>query len=171
MCKFMACLVLLPVTSAIARAQVPAYTLTVFGYQRGVRHSHTWAVFSKNTGPGQRVCISWGPAERWRLFGGAVPGRNRGEAETLEEARRQGAEVASWGPYPIDAETFYVARSQAAILATGKVLYRALDGGSRPWALNCIHAVSDVGGPLRTGTLYGHRASAAVAAHLLRGVK
>jgi hypothetical protein len=154
---------------AVARAQ--AYTMTVYGYQKGEHrpgHSHTWAVFA---GPGQRICISWGPRDRWRLFGGAVPGRNRGEAETLDEARRQGATVTTYGPYAIDAETFKVARSQAAILDSGYVMYKVLDGASRPWALNCIHAVSDIGGPLHTGTLYGHKASARVAEHLLKGVK
>lgn len=160
-----ASLCLLLVLSAPA---TPQYTLTVWacdGRHGGVWHAHTWCTFSDGT---QNGCISWMPGNsKIRLRDGSQPGRNWTHRETLAWAAAKGCRVAKVGTMEIDAAGYQVCRRRQQTLELGAIWYKALDAQTRPAAVNCIHAVSDLVGYLGTGTSFGYEASRRVYLHLL----
>ena len=144
-----------------------AITFVVFGYQLpagGPAHAHTWLVATKGS---ETVTISWGPVGAVNLLGLAEPGRNMSHEETLRWAKRFGARVVQFGPYPMSEKLWLRAKMQKARLDSGVVAYKAvaLVFGSR--RANCIVAVAEIGGPFAGGLDYGHEASRRVALHLL----
>ena len=151
----------------------PSYHMTVFAVDGGLPHrSHVFAVFARtDRGPAgdtvQVVTISWMPGDGRIALDRSKPGRNYTLAETVQWAR--GIPTLQWGPYPITAELYLRAVTQARRLESGQVRYKALDRQLRPRACNCIHAVSDLGGPLDTGAAFGFRAAEKVVKHL--GIK
>lgn len=155
-------------------AQAADYYFVLFCHDsepRKAAESHTYAVFTQVEGREitNKCVINWGPIQEYRLGDGKVPGQNRDYLETLKESRAEGKIVKMWGPYQISPETFQTAVRQRNYLDSGRVLYHVADrvtaldlsenvGRSNQPAVNCIHAVSDIGGNLVTGGRYGLRA-------------
>lgn len=131
------------------------------------RCSHTWASFLKTTeckGIIEEFTISWIPKGRMNVFGNKVRGRNRTLHESVISAKNRRFVVDMWGPYKIKESYYKKAKRQFNRLNTSG-LYKALDRHSRfhkRQAVNCIHAVSDIGGILRTRTLFGRCATEAI---------
>ena len=174
------CLSLL-LTCAAVRGQDKYYAV-VFGYQdRNNRccEAHSFATFVQVrqaiTGPEvvDQATISWLPA---RGNCQALQSAERGFNHSLEESLasvKPGHTVAQWGPFEIKEELFHRAKKQAHMLASGGVLYKAVDPFSRPAgvAVNCEHAICDIAlnpgeAYVRTGTAHGHLGSYLVAMHL-----
>jgi hypothetical protein len=140
--------------------------------------SHTFATFFliRDGQPVDKVDISWMPAPGY--FAGfsdrdmppfkEVPGHNYTLHETLMIATEQGRKLSRFGPYESRLELFELAQRMATRLASGQVEYKMLDPGFRPDAVNCIHAVTDIGGYVDTGMKYGDRASRSVIDHFAR---
>jgi hypothetical protein len=135
-----------------------AYYLLVFAAQRvpnAPHASHTFATFVRARWPddGSRpptleACtISWLPAtlDVRTLALCPEPGRNLGLHETLRLALGRGARVSLWGPYRIDADLYGRALRQAALLGSGRLLYKANDlGYCSDEVSNCVRAVSSL---------------------------
>ena len=173
--------------SGLAHAET-TYYMVMFGAQtqfNAPRTSHTFATFVKAE-DGLVVdeqTISWLPAEGY--FGidysmpplRIVPGRNYTLDETI--ARSPGRSVQFWGPSEITPRLYAKAMERVRYLNGGGTSYKMMilfrdnlrtnpsrnePGG----AINCIMAVSDIGGYLETGTARGVEASGQVLASLSR---
>lgn len=160
-------------SGAEARSLNGRYFMVVFGYQtipnRAV-DSHTFAAFYEGRdlewGGGRApATISWLPATGIVRPLGRERGRNFSLDETLAIARSRGYEVRAWGPYEITPSLYRAALGRIRVLESGRLLYKMIDGPFSPRAVNCISAVSDIAGPLHTGTDWGFAASGRVAAH------
>jgi hypothetical protein len=102
------------------------------------------------------------------------PGRNFSLAETLQLAESRGLSLMRWGPFEIADSLYLAAIDRIKFLETGaadyivrdtfyrKAVYAKASGG----AINCIHAVSDLGGFIRTGLAHGFSAARRVYEHL-----
>jgi hypothetical protein len=171
-----------PVAPRAAQGTIPTpsssetvYYMAVFAYDtepRAAQSAHTFATFVKSNGRSiEAHTISWLPrTNAVRLLRRPEPGVNLDLRETFKRANATQAQVHEWGPYQIKPELFTRALKQIDRLASGGVLYKALDNRGRPETVsNCIHAVSDVAmdnGLLETGTNFGVDASAMVVEHL-----
>src|SRR5262249_30845823 len=117
-----------------------AHFLLVFASQRvpnQPNYSHTFATFVRASWPGDSPCpccpvleartISWLPQSLVIRTLALCPecGRNLELHETLRYALGSGERVSLWGPYLIDAELYRGALRQAALLDSGRVLYKA----------------------------------------------
>jgi hypothetical protein len=72
-------------------------------------------------------------------------GCNLGLHETLRYVLSREERVSLWGPYRIDAGLYRRALQQAALLQSGRVLYKANDRGyCCDDVSNCVHAVSSL---------------------------
>jgi hypothetical protein len=141
-------------------AEHPRYFLFAFGYQDRrnlARNSHTFASFVRVTGPaeGDRtwIHISWLPltfdrTHTIRVLGGSEPGRNWSLAQTLGFAATDRRDVAGWGPIETTHTLYQLVDTRQTNLGGGQIRYIVDDHASRPGAVNCQHAVSDVGGEL-----------------------
>lgn len=138
--------------------------------------SHTFATWIevKDKQIANHFTISWCAPIRVKLFAPAENGKNRPLDETIRRCLGRGLRVSMWGPYKVTAAFYANARRQFELLeaaqVSGEIKYKPLDGTSRfrdcKRAVNCMHAVSDTSGvTLKTGTLCGERASAAVVSH------
>lgn len=145
------------------------YHVVIFSYQNtGWRikpsQTHTFATWTKSRNKQivDQVDISWGPLEGSvaKASLSEVPGRNKCLASTLRDVTNH--KLAYW-VLKTDKTFFDAALHQRDSLK----LYKALDGPSRPNAVNCIHACSDVAGHLETGAKCGIAAGQAVAEHYL----
>lgn len=143
-------------------------------------HSSATIVRVKGNGPDVRngsveeYTINWLPATgNIQPYHRPEPGRNFDLAETFDWAQRHGARVTMWGPYEVDPELLVFAQRQIEQLDSGQVAYRMLDSLTRPKAVNCIHAVSDMvpGEPLVSGSAFGDSASVTLVRHLRRWIK
>lgn len=137
-----------------------AYYLLLFSSQRipnESNHAHTFATFVRASwdgdgprpgAPALEVCtISWLPVSGPIRSRALLPerGRNCSMEETLVRVLGDGQHVSMWGPYEIEPELYERATRQAALLESGRVRYRANDGGRRSERVcNCIHAVGAV---------------------------
>jgi hypothetical protein len=177
--------VVLIVAGAPSRAQEPteSYYMVIFSAQansRDPRRTHSFATFVKATATGDSAkddqaevhTISWMP-ESLNIFvlrRRPEPGANLDLASSLRWAESRNCRVSMWGPYQIKKELYERAVKQETRLASGSVLYKAIDRRFRPGtASNCIHAVSDLdidNGLLHTGPGRGDEASSLVAQHL-----
>jgi hypothetical protein len=153
--------------------------------------SHTFATFTVAQGESLatssfwHIDISWLPAQLDSrlvvdLLGGAVPGHNWSLSQTLYMAETavgplgfaRPRRLGKRGPYEISGALFDAAQERASFLNAGGANYIVEDVATRdPYALNtageavnCIHAVSDAAGFLRTGLDYGFAASADILA-------
>lgn len=143
---------------------VDEYHVVVFSYNNTLgrvrpAETHTFAtwVHSRNRDLVEQIDISWGPKDGGlRVVANEVPGRNKCLAETLKDA--EGKKLAYW-ILRTDRSFFDAAAKQRDRLS----YYKVLDTGTRPRAVNCIHACSDVAGYLETGTKCGIPAGEAVA--------
>ncbi len=175
-----ACLYGLLTCSAV-RGQDKYYAV-VFGSQdRNNRccEAHSFATFVQVrqaiTGPEivDQATISWLPARGIvKLLKRAERGTNHSLEESLASIK-PGQSVAQWGPFQIKEELFHRAKKQAHMLASGGILYKAVEPFAHPAgkAINCEHAICDIalnpGEPhVRTGTAHGHHGSYLVAMHL-----
>lgn len=176
--------------SADAYAQRARYYMVMFGAE-GMpslpRNSHTFATFVKSEGGRitQELTISWLPA--MGHFGpnytmpplSIVPGRNYTLDETI--ALSPGRRTSFIGPMEITPALFERAANRVAFLHRGGTSYKMMillrDRLREPaltnrpgGAINCIMAVSDLGGYYETGTSYGWGASEKVLGLLSREV-
>lgn len=152
------------------------YYVVVFGYQGpGNRpiDSHTFASFYdgdslENGTAAEPPTISWLPATGVVRPVRREPGHNFTLSQTVGLARMNSVQVRAFGPYEISRELYLRALTQIRYLESGAVLYKMINGPFSGGAINCIHAVSDIVGPLDTGTQRGFAASASVVGHLSR---
>lgn len=136
-------------------ADVPArFFLLLFGSDAGKLRpgrTHTWATYVK--AEGERVVdqstISWLPADRHINAGRPLrpeAGVNLGLQATLRWVHDDKQKVTLFGPYETDAARFATAQTEAALLESGRVNYRAASSpsGMPPGLANCITAVGSV---------------------------
>jgi hypothetical protein len=129
--------------------------------------SHTFAIFvATRDGEAPSVhTISWLPEDT------VVPALSlrKGRNFTADETRAiaNGRPIQVHGPYAITRATYERALARIAFLESGGAQYKMIDWKTRAPALenraggavNCIHAVSDVVGPLDTGDSWGEAAT------------
>lgn len=155
------------------------YFMIMYGYQNwrnAAAYSHTYASFFRVDAGGDvaRVDISWipqdaylpGPGDLRMPALGDWPGQNMSIPATNARAAQAfpAREVSMFGAFPIRPELFYAQLAQSRRLFSGAVTYRGLDMNSRPYSVNCVHAVADACGDFRTGiSLRGPTASWALA--------
>lgn len=143
--------------------------------------SHTFATFLNVKGKRviEEITISWMPKSDYLESGNTmpreavVPGKNYSLDETLSLLK--GKSFQHYGAYPISEELFKRAKSRISFLNQGRTAYKmALPNRTNALhnkpggAINCIIAVSDLGGYLDTGVNYGFNASYLVLKHLER---
>jgi hypothetical protein len=134
--------------------------------------SHTFAVFvAERAGAAPEVhTISWLPADATVRALPLQTGHNFTLEETLAIARDR--PILRYGPFVLARAAYDRARARITFLESGGVRYKMIDWATRRpslsnrpgGAINCIHAVSDVVGPLDTGELWGDAATRAVVA-------
>lgn len=152
------------------------YFVDLYSYENwrnAAAFSHTFAAFYRfeaKTGQITRVNISWIPQDgymrglrplRMPAFGD-VPGQNLSIEDTLNRAYAAGRLVQRFGPYESRPELFNRAMAQVQNLHSGAVSYRGLDMATRPYSVNCVHAVTSMVGEFYTGLSRGPGASAGV---------
>jgi hypothetical protein len=148
------------------------YHVIIFSYQnaRGRARpvqTHTFAtwVHTKDKEVVERVDISWGPVKgNIQAVGDSVPGKNKCLTEAINDM--QGSKYQYW-VLRTDLTFFEAAKKQRDNLK----FYKMLDGRSRPKAVNCIHAISDVAGYLETGTHCGISAGQIVNDYYIKSEK
>jgi hypothetical protein len=174
---------ILMVTSGAARANPGThFYMVMFAAESQpnlARTAHTFATFVRedNGVLTQELTVSWLP--QMGYFGpnnsmpplATVPGRNYTLDQTI--ALSTGRRTSFWGPYEITPQLYARAQQRVAFLNSGATSYkmtgvvfqhlrdnalRNMPGG----AINCIMAVSDIGGYLDTGTNWGIAASSQV---------
>lgn len=151
------------------------------------RTSHTFATFvtMEHGTVTEELTVSWLPAPGY--FGpeysmpplAIVPGKNYTLDETIRLSPRR--RTSFWGPYEISDSLYERAARRVAYLERRVTSYKMTNvargrlrdaplrnqpGG----AINCIMAVSDIGGYLDTGTAWGINASSQVLSFLARDV-
>jgi hypothetical protein len=155
--------------------------VVLFSYQDKrnlARQSHTFASFVKLNHDLQKwTTFSWLPADfdrtqRIDVFanfataalydivnkhGEPVPGKNFSLKETLAWALRPGLRLGIWGPYSITQDLYNMALERKAELDEGRILYLPDDRHLRKSrvAVNCIHAITDMGGHYATRGYFG----------------
>lgn len=156
------------------------YYMTIFAYQDVpylMPHTaHTFAVFVKET-PGSLEIkhISWLPSNlKVEMHRGPGPGVNHHWKESIALGRN----VMRWGPVEIQQELYERAEKRVEYLESGEVSYVALDNSpirrtrksahenKGNAAINCIHAVTDLGGFRLTWIAVGYSASRLAFRHL-----
>lgn len=156
------------------------YFMTVYGYEGpGNRpvDSHTFATFVSGDEIERRgvverpATISWLPRTGVVVPIGVHPGKNFSLAETLRIARTRGYTVRHFGPYEITYDLYERALDQINHLNSGAERYKMVAGPFGLRGLNCIHAVSNIGGGLFTFTAHGFDASRAVTEFLSRDIR
>jgi hypothetical protein len=131
--------------------------------------SHTFATFVEvsNGKLTQQYTISWGPIGEWKIFDGKVPGHNRSLKTSIEVPLSKDWQVCMWGPYKMTPSYFEKAKQRYKDLHDGLYSYKAIDSRARKNeqkpGVNCIHAVSDIGGFIKTEGHYGDSATGIVA--------
>lgn len=173
---FVAVVTLIAASQSFAASYSGRYYAVIFGYQgtpnRAV-DSHTFASFL--TGDEldrgdvyEPATISWLPRTGVVRPLRREPGRNFSLSETIQIARNNRYEVRAYGPFEITADLYRRAIRQIRYLESGAVDYKMIPGPLAGNSINCIMAVSQVGGPFSTGTEWGFSASAMVTQHLSR---
>lgn len=143
------------------------YYVSIWAYESEpslARNSHTFATFVRTDG-GQMEhhTISWLPVDQFRIISSGQEGMNLDLASTLQRARNYNCKVYEFGPYEITEELYNKAMAQISLLESGQVKYYALGNGK--YVCNCIHAVSNVIGPLATGATWGRAANRQIVVH------
>jgi hypothetical protein len=152
------------------------YFVVLFGYEgpgNKAVDSHTFAAFLDGDQlergyRGAPPTISWLPEDGIVRPFGVHRGRNFTLEETLALADDRGYRVTPFGPFEIPRHVYQAAMAQIHFLESGRELYKMVAGAAARRGLNCIHAVSNVVGPLRTGVAWGVPATEAVTQHFGR---
>ena len=146
-------------------------------WRNAAAFSHTFAAFYRvdSNYVVYRADISWLPQPQYMpgfrplrmpAFG-SFPGENLSVEETIRRGLFAERTVRSFGPFESSAALFELAVAREAQLQSGAVEYHGLDYFTRPNAVNCVHAVSDIVGIFHTGLRRGPTASYGVAEHFL----
>jgi len=152
---------LLPLAALAAAPAVHAderYYVIFFGSESRPyrpKYTHTWATLVKATGDGEDVSkynlelstISWLPATANVRVARLRPecGKNFDLYSTLDIVLQHSEEILQWGPYEIGKESYDRAMGKVALLESGEIRYRAIDGFRRGSNIsNCFHAISDL---------------------------
>lgn len=123
---------------------------------------HIWGVFVRLDDNGkfiQEVTLSW-TTSKISLLDRPVPGHDMSLADTVSCAK--GQTIRMWGPFEISNDFF--AKAQTQRNKPGGY-YKFFDGLWRHKAQNCIHHLSDIAGPHRTGVYWGWWAAESVCKH------
>ena len=159
------------------------YYVLLFGGQSGLLKpttGHVWATYVRETGcpaGARRVeefTISWLPVTG-RVRPAAVrpePGINHTLEGTMQILCGPRSRIGLWGPYEISECRFNQAIQQKALLESGAVLYKLLDGRTHgDVAYHCLHAITaghpDVHERCRVVLRWGERAAALAASAML----
>ncbi len=95
---------------------------------------------------------------------GDWPGQNLILEQSLAAAQSAKRQVVKFGPYEAKAELFHTEYEQMKSLQSGAITYRGIDLFSKPYSVNCVHAVTVRLGDFKTGiALRGPTASQAIA--------
>ncbi len=125
---------------------------------------HVWGTFVQVSDDGKlvkEISISWEP-DKISYFDFSRPGWH--STDSLDFAVKKNKSVRMWGPFEVKEAFFLKAVKQHA--AQGR--YKFLDGCTRRSAQNCIHRLSDLAGPHRTGVYWGWWAADSVYKHYRR---
>ena len=174
-------------TQAVAQPVAEHFYLMTFAYQSetDIRQAHTYAQFVHATGrdsrPGsptlddasqwdtEAVTISWLPRELPMCIScPPVPGHNYTLPETFRIGIAAGARLWQLPSIEVSRALYENAVAHAYNLERG-TQWVTLDINTRPQAVNCLHAVSDVNtvsGPLYSGFAHGVPGSQAALRHL-----
>jgi hypothetical protein len=153
---FFLALAILPCGSTVQAGE--RYYVLFFGSQSEPyrpKYTHTWLALVKATGEGndnskyqlELSGISWMPATSnvrvWNLL--PERGANFDLYTTIDVVLRHNEEILQWGPYEISQESYGRVTEKIAILESGAIRYRAIDGFRRGSSIsNCFHAISDL---------------------------
>lgn len=177
----------LAIASGASAESFRQHFMIVYGFQNGINTPHGAHVFatfieSDVSQSGQDVAhfeahtLSWLPVEEDNRFLRLrpEPGRNFSLAETLQLADCRGLSLRRWGPVEVTESLYFEALDRIGFLESGaadyivkdtfyrNAVYAKASGG----AINCIHAVSDLGGFIRTRFLHGFSAARRTYDHL-----
>lgn len=165
--------------------------MIIYGYQNRINTphgSHIFATFieadgSPSTHNLPRVesrTLSWLPAQQNSRFLRLrpEPGLNFSLDETMGIALSRGLSVMRWGPVEITESLYVAALARIDFLESGLVDYiiedkfhrNAVYTNAPGGAINCIHALSDLGGFIQTRFLRGFSAARRVYDHLQQSV-
>lgn len=125
---------------------------------------HVWGVFVHTNDKGQIVeefPVSWEP-DKISFIDRKRSGWHSTLQDNLERASKYS--IRMWGPFETERDFFLKAKAQH--LAEGK--YKFFDFYTRKKAQNCIHRLSDIAGPHRTGIYWGWWAADSVYKHYRR---
>lgn len=175
------------VTQSAYAEPLRRHFMIIYGFQNGINTPHGAHVFATfvelDASPSthdfarfEASTLSWLPVEEDNRFLRLrpEPGRNFTLTETLQLADSRRLSPMRWGPVEITGSLYLAAIDRIKFLETGaadyivrdafyrKAVYAKASGG----AINCIHAVSDLGGFIRTGFLHGFSAARRVSDHL-----
>ena len=177
-----ACALTLSIATSAFASDIRTYA-TVYSWSDFAvtpRGSHSFATFAKidveTHQKMEQFTISWLPADlTYSLISPAEPARLLTLGESLNYAAANGLEVRRFGPFELEPQGYAMAVNQynrlARGIASGTVLYKAMDGLTRAYhdggdypysAMNCIHALGDAFGFMRTGAEIGPNASAMI---------
>ncbi|NBQ52911.1 MAG: hypothetical protein EBU49_04955 [Proteobacteria bacterium] len=172
--------------AAIAQP-IHRHFMIIYGFQDGINTphgSHVFATFvESDVSPSghdlarfEAHTLSWLPVmvDNRFLRLRPEPGRNFSLDETLQLAESRELSLMRWGPFEITDSLYFGALDRIDFLESGAADYIAQDTFYRNavyvresgGAINCIHAVSDLGGFIRTGLAHGFSAARRVYEHL-----
>lgn len=126
--------------------------------------SHVWGLFIQVDDNGKlvkEVPISWEP-DKVSYFDFRRPGWH--SSDSLDFAVKKKKQICMWGPFETD-ESFF---KKAVLSYEGQGNYKFIDCCWRSSAQNCIHKLSDIAGPHRTGIYWGWWAGDSVYKHYKR---
>jgi hypothetical protein len=155
----LACFLALAVLSSGSAVRAgERYYVLFFGSQSEPyrpKYTHTWLALVKATGEGDDYSkyqlevstISWLPATGNVRPLNPVPerGANFDLYTTINLVLKHSEEILQWGPYEISERLYGRAQEKVALLESGEIRYRAVDGFQRGSTIsNCFHAISDL---------------------------
>jgi len=127
---------------------------------------HVWGEFVQVDDNGKLVKhfpVSWEP-DKISYIDRSRPGMHSTLKDNMEYVQAKKRSLRVWGPFETDQKFFD--KAEAQYKAQGK--YKFLDCCTRKDAQNCIHRLSDIAGPHRTGIYWGWWAADSVYKHYRR---
>jgi hypothetical protein len=140
------------------------YYLSLLAYQSAFNWPHKSHCFATFIHEAAFHTISWLPAsKKVSFFCRKEPGRNLTLEETFAYANSINAKIYHTGTFRIQYELYEKGLAQIERLKNGKVLYQIL--GNNLEISNCIQAISNVAGKLRTHVKWGIKANHLIINH------